>query len=1315
MADISGSGSASFQFTPIGVGVDWLETDGSAPSEVYGNSNGMPPVLQVTAYRTNDEQPYYVGKSGAVHVEDDSEEGLTIPLAATPGTALSPTREPATQQTFDPDTEALDSPGITGRSKAIRQQIDAPDLFDEMLAKTLESPHLHGRSKAIYVRKLDRTQDVPPPIPIQDLSFVTYTFDDYDRECGGPPMAYVAGDFFSDGAFGPTFEGIYAQSDGDRAFVSAFSDDGPPAWNLLINDDSMGTVSTYAHPSEDPHPVSAFPGTQQLTVWSAAADATGVYVHTDGDLIDTAPFEWFDVSFSWIGVHKYTSDGTPVWTTFLNRNWFSGDGRMVVADDGIYMFWGGVGTLLKMDPTDGSVVFFRELMTGPDSGLGHTETSYGFWPNTPPASPYNFTISGGYSIEADKETPWKYRGYNHNVWPDWFWDHDAHTVGVEEREFWPVGARLGQWGIRAKVDWGSSEVPGAPGSPSSTAPSIDLYEWGEGLPPKYTGPSTYAYQSACPIDDVEAYNVGNRLTGEWFDIDPPDGSIWVSPSGLTNQHSSTLDGRVAIDTTGTTDQHWKVTIEEFYHDRNFYGGCAKGVGETYYMVSRPIARSGVTVTGYYQVHRYSQTGGPQATANVSAYSTSTRDFRLVTHPDRSKFYLIRREVNTWYLDEWDGVNMTFIQNVRTITTAATQAISDGVGVDESTGNIVTYQGFSNPNYVYRGYDPDGTELWTVLLANTSVEYSGASMAAAGGSVYLSGTQPHGAPDFEDTPRLVVIDGASGATLVAARGWAADALWGAYPAAVAAFGGGGGACCGPLGATNVQTSENAEFAGGNCYVNIDGASYSLVGGLLVVNGGTTSAQGLDAEVETTPLLPFFIGDAWALTGRLRLSGPVGWDGQTGHQAVAKFLVGGNSVSFEWGNEDRTPCLAIEGDTFDSVSKSFVSDEWWYFRFQMTQTEGGPVISASAWPSGENEPLAWDLEVDAGTETNDFRMLVEMWHEDGAQQLQIDYLEIGHLQVAFEPRRSYIPAFKRQVNDPVSPISSSMCLLEAGAMALDYQTRGEVNVWGGDLIPYQDKTATEILVSGAEITDVWQAWDNWDQNLTLCIGQPWSKLLESLLAGHAVVAVGDVSGLPLAYQHGPDEPGHGLILLPIFSEESIYVGNPHYSDFELVPLADVQAYMEAFDPNLVWAITKAWLGSATGDYLWPVSGTVTQEYGCTGYYFNAPRGGCDHFHDGIDIAAPVGTPVYAPASGRVTLRGFVADGAFNVMIDHGGGVVSLLGHLTEEYDVTYVGARVARGEVVGHVGLTGHVTGSHLHWEITRDGNDFDPRSVTPGDP
>jgi murein DD-endopeptidase MepM/ murein hydrolase activator NlpD len=133
------------------------------------------------------------------------------------------------------------------------------------------------------------------------------------------------------------------------------------------------------------------------------------------------------------------------------------------------------------------------------------------------------------------------------------------------------------------------------------------------------------------------------------------------------------------------------------------------------------------------------------------------------------------------------------------------------------------------------------------------------------------------------------------------------------------------------------------------------------------------------------------------------------------------------------------------------------------------------------------------------------------------------------------------------------------------------------------------------------------------------------------------------------------------------------------------------------------------AAGAGFLRPVDGArITQGFGCTGFSFEPVDAGCPggHWHSGIDLAAAAGTPVCATQSGIVQVSLSASGFGLHVVIDHGGGLSSLYGHLSSVAVLS--GEYVVAGQVVGAVGSSGNSTGPHLHFEIRRDGIPEDPR-------
>lgn len=128
---------------------------------------------------------------------------------------------------------------------------------------------------------------------------------------------------------------------------------------------------------------------------------------------------------------------------------------------------------------------------------------------------------------------------------------------------------------------------------------------------------------------------------------------------------------------------------------------------------------------------------------------------------------------------------------------------------------------------------------------------------------------------------------------------------------------------------------------------------------------------------------------------------------------------------------------------------------------------------------------------------------------------------------------------------------------------------------------------------------------------------------------------------------------------------------------------------------------------GTLHWPMSGTITQEFGCTGFIWEPAYGNCSHFHNGIDIAAPYGTRIRAAGTGKVLYAGPLSDGAWVVIIAHSAHLVSLYGHVQTRIPV-HAGQIVTTGQVIAYEGMTGNTTGPHLHWGVELDGTWVNPR-------
>lgn len=138
-------------------------------------------------------------------------------------------------------------------------------------------------------------------------------------------------------------------------------------------------------------------------------------------------------------------------------------------------------------------------------------------------------------------------------------------------------------------------------------------------------------------------------------------------------------------------------------------------------------------------------------------------------------------------------------------------------------------------------------------------------------------------------------------------------------------------------------------------------------------------------------------------------------------------------------------------------------------------------------------------------------------------------------------------------------------------------------------------------------------------------------------------------------------------------------------------------------------RLWAAAATtrlwaGPFERPVPDAANSSFGTRSIYNGEPRSA----HGGTDFLSPPGRPIQAPNAARVAIAEPLYFTGGTVVLDHGGGVLSLFAHLST------IGVRegdlVASGEVIGEVGATGRVTGPHLHWAVRVSGARVDPLSL-----
>ncbi len=181
-------------------------------------------------------------------------------------------------------------------------------------------------------------------------------------------------------------------------------------------------------------------------------------------------------------------------------------------------------------------------------------------------------------------------------------------------------------------------------------------------------------------------------------------------------------------------------------------------------------------------------------------------------------------------------------------------------------------------------------------------------------------------------------------------------------------------------------------------------------------------------------------------------------------------------------------------------------------------------------------------------------------------------------------------------------------------------------------------------------------------------------------------------------GPDATNFLGRSLPVHSQE-ILLRKMHEFIAQLSTEAHLQEVeqqkiIQTFRQNKeIWAYTPSII---------PTKGWETSGFG----YRTSPFTGQKILHKGLDISAPIGTPVYAPANGRVagtpTERGY----GISLVIDHGRGITTRYAHLNSR--AVKKGQTVKRGDIIAYTGNSGRSTGPHLHYEVRQHGVPVNPK-------
>jgi murein DD-endopeptidase MepM/ murein hydrolase activator NlpD len=141
----------------------------------------------------------------------------------------------------------------------------------------------------------------------------------------------------------------------------------------------------------------------------------------------------------------------------------------------------------------------------------------------------------------------------------------------------------------------------------------------------------------------------------------------------------------------------------------------------------------------------------------------------------------------------------------------------------------------------------------------------------------------------------------------------------------------------------------------------------------------------------------------------------------------------------------------------------------------------------------------------------------------------------------------------------------------------------------------------------------------------------------------------------------------------------------------------------EKKIITASLKTWnhIPIVASSFILPVEGRLSSPFGLRRYFNKQPR----KPHSGLDIAAAEGTNIKAPADGTIISTGNYFFNGNTIFIDHGQGLVTMYCHMNE-IDIQ-PGQKVRQGDIIGKVGMTGRVTGPHLHWGVSLNNTRVEP--------
>ena len=141
----------------------------------------------------------------------------------------------------------------------------------------------------------------------------------------------------------------------------------------------------------------------------------------------------------------------------------------------------------------------------------------------------------------------------------------------------------------------------------------------------------------------------------------------------------------------------------------------------------------------------------------------------------------------------------------------------------------------------------------------------------------------------------------------------------------------------------------------------------------------------------------------------------------------------------------------------------------------------------------------------------------------------------------------------------------------------------------------------------------------------------------------------------------------------------------------------------EKKIIGSVFRKWrnIEDVSTEFILPVEGRFSSPFGLRRFFNDQPR----RPHSGLDIAAKEGTPIKAPANGLVSNTGDYFFNGNSVFIDHGQGLITMYCHLSKI--TVKKGQLVKQGDIIGNIGMTGRVTGPHLHWSVNLNNTRVEP--------